>query len=35
VHIERWVIHQWAKSPKKQPVRVYFDKMALYFECRI
>jgi len=27
---------QWAKSPKKQSVRVYvFDNMALHFECRI
>jgi len=26
---------QWAKSPKKEPVRVHFDNMALYFECRI
>jgi len=26
---------QWAKSPKKQSVRVYFNNMALYFECRI
>jgi len=26
---------QWAKSPKKQSLRVYFDNMALYFECRI
>jgi len=25
---------QWAKSPKRQSVGVYFD-MALYFECRI
>jgi len=22
---------QWAKSPKKQSVGVYFDNMALYF----
>jgi len=26
---------QWAKSPKKQSVRVIFDNMALNFDCRI
>jgi len=26
---------QSAKSPKKQSVGVFFNNMALYFECRI
>jgi len=26
---------RWAKSPKKQSIRVYFNNMALCFECQI
>jgi len=31
----RFCLSQWEKSPKKQSVEVYFNNMALYFECRI
>jgi len=33
--VEEFHTTQWTKSSKKQSVGVYFDNMALYFDCRI